>query len=190
MTERGKNSYGSKVKTAYTIRWCFPVEFQVIPQPYGVTGNFGLRHLSINNTAARLLRIATRSQRDGMPPSPRPFCQSEEVHIISIDVNGSTVELPTDARLSLLDFLRDRLQLYGSKKGCDQGACGACTVLVDGERILSCLALAVRCEDRKITTVERTGRRKRSTRAAGGLQRRQCSLQRDRSACPRATDHS
>jgi aerobic-type carbon monoxide dehydrogenase small subunit (CoxS/CutS family) len=52
------------------------------------------------------------------------------------------------------DFLRDHLQLYGSKKGCDQGACGACTVLVDGERILSCLALAVQYEGRKITTVE------------------------------------
>jgi xanthine dehydrogenase YagT iron-sulfur-binding subunit len=84
----------------------------------------------------------------------RPFCQSEKVNIMSIEVNGSTAELPTDARVSLLDFLRDHLQLYGSKKGCDQGACGACTVLVDGERMLSCLALAVQCEGRKITTVE------------------------------------
>src|SRR6202789_1700982 len=84
----------------------------------------------------------------------RPFCESEKVNIMSIDVNGSLAELPTDARVSLLDFLRDHLQLYGSKKGCDQGACGACTVLVDGERMLSCLALAVQCEGRKITTVE------------------------------------
>ena len=73
---------------------------------------------------------------------------------MSINVNGSTVELPIDARVSLLDFLRDHLQLYGSKKGCNQGACGACTVLADGERILSCLALAVQYEGRKITTVE------------------------------------
>jgi xanthine dehydrogenase YagT iron-sulfur-binding subunit len=73
---------------------------------------------------------------------------------MSINVNGSTVNLPIDARVSLLDFLRDHLQLYGSKKGCNQGACGACTVLVDGERILSCLALAVQYEGRKITTVE------------------------------------
>jgi xanthine dehydrogenase YagT iron-sulfur-binding subunit len=86
--------------------------------------------------------------------SRRPFCQSEKGNIMSINVNGSTAELPTDARVSLLDFLRDHLQLYGSKKGCDQGACGACTVLVDGERILSCLALAVQCDGRKITTVE------------------------------------
>src|ERR1700691_2159516 len=64
----------------------------------------------------------------------------------------SWVEL--EARESLLDVLRERLGLTGTKKGCDQGACGACTVLVDGERILSCLALAVQCEGRKITTVE------------------------------------
>jgi xanthine dehydrogenase YagT iron-sulfur-binding subunit len=76
---------------------------------------------------------------------------------MSINVNGATASLPIDARVSLLDFLRDYLQLYGSKKGCNQGACGACTVLVDGERILSCLALAVQYEGRKITTVEGLG---------------------------------
>jgi xanthine dehydrogenase YagT iron-sulfur-binding subunit len=76
---------------------------------------------------------------------------------MSINVNGATAILPIDARVSLLDFLRDHLQLYGSKKGCNQGACGACTVLVDGERILSCLALAVQYEGRKITTVEGLG---------------------------------
>ena len=56
--------------------------------------------------------------------------------------------------MSLLDFLRERLQLHGTKKGCDQGACGACTVLVDGERILSCLALAVQCDGHSVTTIE------------------------------------
>jgi xanthine dehydrogenase YagT iron-sulfur-binding subunit len=54
----------------------------------------------------------------------------------------------------LLDFLREELHLTGTKKGCDQGACGACTVLVDGERILSCLALAVQYEGRDVTTIE------------------------------------
>ena len=62
--------------------------------------------------------------------------------------------MPDDPRVSLLDLLRERLHLSGTKKGCNQGACGACTVLVDGERILSCLALAVQYDGREITTVE------------------------------------
>ena len=69
-------------------------------------------------------------------------------------INDQHVETEFDLRTSLLDLLRDHLHLHGSKKGCDQGACGACTVLVDGERILSCLALAVQYQGRKLTTVE------------------------------------
>jgi xanthine dehydrogenase YagT iron-sulfur-binding subunit len=75
--------------------------------------------------------------------------------IMSITINGSTAQLPHDPRVSLLDLLREHLHLSGAKKGCDQGACGACTVLVDGgERILSCLALAVPYEGRSITSIE------------------------------------
>jgi len=74
---------------------------------------------------------------------------------ITITINGNAVALPSDPRVSLLDFLREQLGLCGTKKGCDQGACGACTVLLDGEqRILSCLALAVQYEGRAITSVE------------------------------------
>ena len=69
-------------------------------------------------------------------------------------INGETVDVEFDLRTSLLDLLRDHLDLHGSKKGCNQGACGACTVLVDGERILSCLALAVQFQGRNITTIE------------------------------------
>ena len=69
-------------------------------------------------------------------------------------INGKQVEASFDLRTSLLDLLRDHLGLTGSKKGCDQGACGACTVLADGERINSCLALAVQYQGRSITTVE------------------------------------
>ena len=69
-------------------------------------------------------------------------------------INGLAVEAAFDTRTSLLDLLRDHLGLTGSKKGCNQGACGACTVLVDGERINSCLALAVQYQGRSITTVE------------------------------------
>ena len=73
---------------------------------------------------------------------------------MSIFVNGTAVAGPGDPRVSLLDFLREHLDLSGTKKGCNQGACGACTVLVDGARILSCLALAVQYDGREITTIE------------------------------------
>ena len=71
-----------------------------------------------------------------------------------IQINGTPVSLPDDPRTSLLDLLRERLHLSGTKVGCNQGACGACTVLVDGERIVSCLALAVQYDGRAVTTVE------------------------------------
>ena len=71
-----------------------------------------------------------------------------------IHINGSAVAVPDDPRVSLLDLVREELHLFGTKKGCNQGACGACTVLVDGERILSCLALAVQYDGRAVTTVE------------------------------------
>ena len=73
---------------------------------------------------------------------------------ISLHVNGTDSVLTIDSRVSLLDALRDHLGLTGTKKGCNQGACGACTVLVDGERINACLALAVQYEGREIVTIE------------------------------------
>ena len=76
-------------------------------------------------------------------------------HAISLTVNGErrTVELG-DPRVTLLDLLRERLHLTGTKKGCDRGQCGACTVLVDGRRINSCLALAVSCDGADVLTIE------------------------------------
>ncbi len=71
-----------------------------------------------------------------------------------IIINGAAAEIPRDPRVSLLDLMREHLLLSGTKKGCNQGACGACTVLVDGERILSCLALAVQYDGRSVTTIE------------------------------------
>ena len=72
-------------------------------------------------------------------------------------VNGAVHEHDPDIRTSLLDLLREHLGLTGTKKGCNQGACGACTVLVDGQRINSCLALAVQYQDREIITIEGVG---------------------------------
>lgn len=70
-----------------------------------------------------------------------------------LKVNGGTLDLEVDPRLTLLDALRERLSLTGTKKGCDQGQCGACTVLIDGRRVLSCLVL-VATVDGEVTTIE------------------------------------
>ncbi|MEV4944943.1 2Fe-2S iron-sulfur cluster-binding protein [Streptomyces sp. NPDC053755] len=73
---------------------------------------------------------------------------------VTLKVNGSPRTLRLDNRTTLLDALRERLDLVGAKKGCDHGQCGACTVLVDGRRVNSCLLFAVACEGADITTVE------------------------------------
>ena len=73
---------------------------------------------------------------------------------VSFKVNGVTKSLRIDSRMTLLDALRERLQLTGAKKGCDHGQCGACTIIADGQRVLSCLTLAASCEGRSVTTIE------------------------------------
>jgi xanthine dehydrogenase YagT iron-sulfur-binding subunit len=78
---------------------------------------------------------------------------------ISLTVNGVAREVALDdPRITLLDLLRDRLDLTGTKKGCDRGQCGACTVLIDGRRINSCLALAVSCDGAQVLTIEGVAR--------------------------------
>jgi xanthine dehydrogenase YagT iron-sulfur-binding subunit len=73
---------------------------------------------------------------------------------VTLRVNGVDHQLRLDPRVTLLDAVRDALGLTGTKKGCDQGACGACTVLLDGRRVVSCLMLAAQCDGRQVTTVE------------------------------------
>lgn len=76
---------------------------------------------------------------------------------VTLDVNGKKYDLTIESRVTLLDALRDELGLIGTKKGCDQGTCGACTVLVNGRRILSCLTLAAMHARDRITTIEGIG---------------------------------
>jgi xanthine dehydrogenase YagT iron-sulfur-binding subunit len=83
--------------------------------------------------------------------------ESPVVTKVSLNVNGKAHELALDTRTTLLDALRDHLKLTGSKKGCDHGQCGACTVIVGGRRINSCLSLAVMHEGDRITTIEGLG---------------------------------
>jgi xanthine dehydrogenase YagT iron-sulfur-binding subunit len=88
-----------------------------------------------------------------MNDAPRSDSDTDVVSV-SLTVNGTRHALNLDPRVSLLDLLREHLDLTGTKKGCDQGQCGACTVLVDGRRIVSCLTLAVTKDGSNVTTIE------------------------------------
>lgn len=95
----------------------------------------------------------------GRPPGTRKKADHGPSHpsthsAISLNINGEKRTLSVDHRTTLLDALRERLDMTGTKKGCDQGQCGACTVLLDGRRAVSCLQLAVAAEGREITTIE------------------------------------
>ncbi len=108
--------------------------------------------LTVAAPLAKGADVPEKSITEGLPPPNAGKAQG--LAQIKLQVNGSSETLVVDPRVTLLDALRDRLELTGTKKGCDRGACGACTVHLDGKRVLSCLTLAVMAQGKEVTTIE------------------------------------
>lgn len=103
-------------------------------------GAIAFEFIDVDDTFAEVPEYVTNPPADAMA--------------VKLNVNGAEKSVQIDTRTSLLDTLREHLDLTGSKKGCDHGQCGACTVIIDGRRQLSCLTLAVMCDGKKVTTIE------------------------------------
>jgi xanthine dehydrogenase YagT iron-sulfur-binding subunit len=114
-----------------------------------------IRNTAASSGAIAIAKIATEAEAKSVI-TPSQTAEPSKVNVL-LRVNGNEHQLLVDSRTTLLDALRERLHLIGTKKGCDQGQCGACTVIVDGRRIASCLTLAVMQEGHDITTIEGLG---------------------------------
>ena len=110
------------------------------------------RGILVGGAASAALTSVPLAEAQAVVPQARPAMMT-----VALTVNGAHHEIEIDTRTTLLDTLREHLQLTGTKKGCDHGQCGACTVIVNGERINSCLSLALQHHGDKVTTIEGLG---------------------------------
>lgn len=115
--------------------------------------NEGRRDFLKKSTALAALAVASPALVKAGENDEKIAALFEKIPL-NIEVNGKAYSLSVEPRTTLLDFIREQLHLFGTKKGCDYGQCGACTVHVDGKRINSCLSLAVMNDGKKITTIE------------------------------------
>ena len=130
-------------------------------QPQSIRpGGVGRRDLLVSTLAAALSLAVLQAcataapAKDAAPPAPADAAPGPDLLDVTLQINGEPRKLRLDPRTTLLDALRENLGLTGTKKGCDLGQCGACTVLVDGQRQYACLALAAQHEGRHVTTIE------------------------------------
>jgi xanthine dehydrogenase YagT iron-sulfur-binding subunit len=146
------------VDSSGTIRWRHSaVEHDLAPLPTGDNASALSRRDVLAAMLAASLAAALTSQPVtaapvAVPPAAGPAAVSSMA--IALSINGRSAQVSLDPRTTLLDALREHLHLTGTKKGCDHGQCGACTVHIDGRRMLSCLTLAVAAQGKAITTIE------------------------------------
>jgi xanthine dehydrogenase YagT iron-sulfur-binding subunit len=112
------------------------------------------RFIGASVAAGGLAVTTAKTAHAAVAQSGTPPVRTPETVDVTLEVNGRRHALAVEPRTTLLDALREELRLTGTKKGCDRGSCGACTVHIDGARVLSCLTLAARCQGKTVTTIE------------------------------------